>query len=205
MSKRISLIAAIGALIALTVAACDARESAERGVATTEEKRAQGDALMKQMSEKLKSAQALTFSTTESNERVRRNNERVNLNVNRQVAFRRPDRLWFKATGDRDLECFYDGKKVTLVSHKEKVFGTIPAPPTLDETVDMVTARYDVPLPIANLLTFDPQSTLMSDKTTGGWERRETIGGVECNMLAYQQNATIKGGKSGASGFPRWR
>jgi hypothetical protein len=174
-------IAGLGLLIALTATSC--RES---GPATTEDKRAQGEALLKQMSDKLKAAQALTVSTTESVERVRRNNEKVKLNVNRQIAIRRPDRAWIKSTGDRDLELFYDGKKVTLVSHKEKVFGQIPAPATLHETVDMITDRYDIPLPIADLLSFDPHGTLMTEKTTGGLERRERIDGVDCSVLAYQ-------------------
>jgi hypothetical protein len=168
-------------MIALIAASC--RES---GPATSEERRAQGEALLKQMSEKLKSAQSLTVSTFESVERVRRNNEKVKLNINRQLTIRRPDRAWVKTTGDRDLEMFYNGKKVTLVSHKEKVFGEFPAPATLDETVDMITDRYNIPLPMADLLTFDPHGTLMSEKTTGGMEREEKIDNVDCSVLAYQ-------------------
>ncbi len=153
---------------------------------TAEEKRAEGKAILTAMSDKLKSAQAVTFSTTETVERVRRNNEKVKHNVNRQLALRRPDRLWFKTTGDRDLEGFYDGKKVTLVSHKEKVFGQFGAPPTLDETADVITSKYGIPLPVADLLTLDPQGSYVSAETTGGWDRKETIDGVDCNVLAYQ-------------------
>src|SRR5262245_20562930 len=163
MNSRITIVVAF-LLSALILPACK-----ESGPVGTEEKRADGDAILNQMSDKLKSATALTFSTTETNERVRRNDERVTLHFDRQIAIRRPDRAYFKATGDHDLEFFYDGKLVTLVTHKDKVFGELPAPPTLDETIDMITARYGIPMPIADLLNFDPKKALKSDKTTGGW------------------------------------
>jgi len=180
--------AVLGAMVCLTVASCGSREpAAEPGPTTAEEKRARGETILKQVSEKLAAAQALSVSTTEQNERVRRNGERVKLNLARQVAMRRPDRLYFKATGDRDLEVYYDGKKVTLVSHKEKVFGEFPARPTLDETVDMISERYDVPLPLGKLLTANPQGKLVGDGATGGWVRREEVDGVTCNVLSWQQ------------------
>ena len=195
MNKRLSLIAIAGLLVALCAAACGGADSTNREgagtkresvPATAEEKRARGDAILRQMSDKLKSAEAFTFVTAEVIERVRRNNEKVTLNVERRAAVRRPDRLWFQTSGDRELECTYDGRKVTLVSHKEKVFGEFPAPATLDETADAITYKYDIPLPIADLLTPDPQNTLKDEGTTGGMERLETVEGVECNVLAYQ-------------------
>lgn len=189
MNHRMKLIAAACMVIALTVSAC--REgggpgAAEKSPATDEEKRAQGDAILKQMSDKLKSPQTFTFSTSESIERVRRNNEKVKINIERQTTVRRPDRAWFKVTGDRDLEFYYDGQMVTLVSHKEKVFGELPAPPTLHETVEMITEKYDIPMPISDLLSLDPQEALKGEETTGGWTRRETLGGIVCNVLSYQ-------------------
>ncbi|HWO02586.1 MAG TPA: DUF2092 domain-containing protein [Blastocatellia bacterium] len=193
MSNRTKLFAIAGMLIVLTVSACHEGEGPtakkENVPATDEEKRAQGDAILNQMSEKLKSAQAATFSTTESIDRVKGNNEKVHINLERQLAVRQPDKMWFKATGDRDLECFYDGKMLTLVSHKEKVFGEVPAPPTLHETAEMITDKYGISLPISDLLTADPQKALKDEETTGGWNRRETLNGVVCNVLSYQHPA----------------
>jgi len=176
--------------LALVATACSRSEaptpSSENTPPTAEQKRAQGDEILKQMAGKLKSATALTFSTSESNERVRRNNEKVTIKLERQVALRRPDRLWFKATGDRDLEGVYNGKVVMLITHKDKVFGEFPAPPTLEETADAITSKYGIALPIADLLSYDPKQSLLDTKTTGGWQGREAIEGVECNVLAYQ-------------------
>ena len=189
MNYRPKLIAIGIALATLSALGCQEKPGPTTTTGTPAsagDKQAQGKAILAKMSDKLKSAQAATFTTVETADRVRRNNERKKLNLTRQIAMRRPDRLWFKVTGDRDLEAFYDGKKVTLLSHKEKVFGEFPAAPTLDETTDRITTRYNIPLPVADLLTYDPQTSFVDENTTGGLDRQETLDGVVCNVLAYQ-------------------
>jgi len=94
-------------------------------------------------------------------------------------------RLWFKVSGDHDLVGYYEGRRMTLVSNKEKVWGEFPTPPTIDETVDFVTDRYDIPLPIGDLLVVNPRESLVSDDTTGGVAGRETIDGVLCEHLVW--------------------
>jgi hypothetical protein len=191
--RRYWILAALIALIA--VAACGDRgpggasPTTERDPATAEEKRARGAALIRQMSEKIAAAQAVTFTTSEVIERVRRrDNERITSNINREIAFRRPDRCWSKVTGDNDLEIYYEGNRATLVSHKDKVFGEIPTPPTLDETVDVLSDKYDIPMPIGDLLTTNPHESLATDdpEMTGGWAGRETVDGVACHLLTWQ-------------------
>ena len=190
-NRRIMLFAVAGVFIALTISAChDAAgptASEKKGVPTTDaEKQSQGAAILMQMSDKLRAAERLSFSTVESIERVRTNNEKAKINIERQIKVQRPDKMWFKATGDRDLVCNYNGKVVTLISDKEKVFGEFPAAPTLDETTEMISSKYDIALPVADLLTKDPREALTDDQTVGGWVKRETIDGVDCNTLAYQ-------------------
>jgi hypothetical protein len=189
--RRYWILAALIALIA--VSACGDRgtggPSKTPDPATAEEKRAQGVSILRQMSEKIAAAQAVTFNTSEVIERVRRrNNERVSVNISREIAFRRPDRMWFKVTGDNDLELYYEGNRATLVSHNHKVFGEFPTPPTLDETVDVLSDKYDVPMPVADLLTTNPDESLAINdpEMTGGWAGREEVEGVACNVLAWQ-------------------
>jgi len=171
-------------LIALTLQACNKSEPA--GTAGTDGARPDAEALLTKMSEKLKSMSAFTVSTKETNVRVRRNDQRVTLNIERQLSVRQPDRAYAKATGDQDLELFYNGKLVTLVTHKDKVFGELPAPPTIAETADMLEERYGLVLPISDLIAADPQAALKNPETTGGFEKREVVDGVDCNKLAYQ-------------------
>ena len=175
-------------VFALILPACN-KESGPAGSGArtgTDAARPDAEALLTQMSDKLKSLTTFTVSTKETNERVRRNDQRVTLNLDRQISVRRPDRAYMRATGDLDLEIFYNGKLVTLVTHKDKVFGELPAPPTIAETAEMLTERYGIPVPIADLMSADPKAALKNAETTGGFEKREAVDGVECNKLAYQ-------------------
>lgn len=130
-------------------------------------------------------ASAFSFSTDEVTERTSRDGTTRSIHSQRQITVRRPNRLWFKTSGDGGTEGFYDGSRLTLVFHGEKVFGIIPTPPTLDETVHVVSERYAIPLPIGDLITTDPHKSLISSQTTGGWGGEELIDGKQCARLDW--------------------
>ena len=153
--------------------------------ATREEKLAYGKELLEEMSETLAAARTISFSTTERVEQADRDGSRHMERIAREILFRRPDRLWFRVTGDRNLEGFYDGERFTLVAHQEKVFGRVPAPPTVDATVRELRERYGIVLPIGGLLAVSPQQSLLDEATIGGWAGREVVDGGLCNLLAW--------------------
>lgn len=158
--------------------------------ATSSDSKVKADEILAKMTEKIKSAPAISFTTTESSDRVKRGGEKVKMNVARDVTIKSPDRLYFKATGDRDLEAFYDGKSMILMSHKDKVWGQLTAPATLAETLDKIKEHYGMPLPVADLLGLDPKGKLRNAANTAAIEKNETIGGVECSVLKFQ-NADV--------------
>lgn len=153
--------------------------------ATREEKLAYGKDLLEEMSDTLAAARAISFSTTEEIEREGCGGPGSIERISREVDLRRPDRLWFRVTGDRQQEGFYDGRRFTLVAHREKVFGRIPAPPTVDATVKELRDRYGIALPVGGLLAESPQQSLVDEKTIGGWAGREEVDGGLCNLLAW--------------------
>ncbi|HEY1304037.1 MAG TPA: DUF2092 domain-containing protein [Vicinamibacterales bacterium] len=155
------------------------------GACGTRDKRARGEDLLKQTSARIASAQALSVTTDETNDRVARDGKTRQVHLQRLVTVRRPDRMWFKTSGDRNTEGFYDGSRLTLLFHGEKVFGIIPTPATLDDTIQTVSERYDIPLPIGDLLTSDPQKSYLSSQTTGGWEGEDTIDGKTCARVEW--------------------
>jgi hypothetical protein len=153
--------------------------------ATREEKLAYGKELLEEMSDTLAAARTISLSTTERVERADRDGSRHMERITREVHLRRPDRLWFRVTGDRNLEGFYDGERFTLVAHQEKVFGRIPAPPTVDATVRELRERYGIVLPVSGLLAASPQQSLLDEATIGGWAGPEVVDGGLCNLLAW--------------------
>lgn len=119
---------------------------------------------------------------------MRRNGEKALYELKRQVIVRRPDQLWFHAMGadDRDFVGTYDGHRVTLVGAKEKVYATFEARPTIDATIDLVETRYDLPVPMADLLVANPYDALADPRATGGWVATESIDARSCEKASYQ-------------------
>jgi hypothetical protein len=139
------------------------------------------------MSDALANASSFTFSTEEEHIRPGRGPEPVTRKVARQVAIRRPDGLWFSATGDRQGQVWFDGEKATLVSHPEQVWASVTLPNTLDEALDQIAVRYAIPMPMADVLYSSPYESLWTEDTTGGWVGLEEVAGRSCHHLAFQQ------------------
>ncbi len=165
-----------GLTAAVSVAACGAKPP---------DRRAEGQALLRRMAERLAAAQTITLRTDQEFERGAagaRRTERASV----EIALRRPDRFWFRGSGDRELEGVFDGRRVTLLAHAQKVFGELPTPPTIDEALDVLSDRYDVPMPVADLLTRQPEQALLSPDTAGGLDGEEDVQGTRCARLAWR-------------------
>jgi hypothetical protein len=170
----------------LVVAATTALLAACSATLTPESRRADGQALLRRMAERLATAQAISLKTDQEIERVAQDGTKHMERASVEITLRRPDRFWFRASGDRGLEGFFDGERVTLISHGEKVYGEIPTPSTIDEAVDVLSDRFDVPMPVADLLTRRPDEVLLTPKTTGGWDGEEDVDGTRCARLVWQ-------------------
>ena len=180
-TKRLSRLATLGGVMAAAfLTSCDTQpvDPLERGRAE-----------LRRMSDTLTNSASFTFSTTEEHVRPGRGSEPVARNVSRQIAIRRPDGVWFSATGDRDGQVWYNGSTVTLVSRREEVWGRVELPETLDEALDELSIRYAVPMPMADLLYSSPYEAFWTDDTTGGWVGSEEIDGRGCHHLAFQHEA----------------
>ncbi len=187
MDKKRRVLLAASLLIALVAIGCGGTATSNTSTADT---KAKAEEIFTKMTEKIKSASAVSVTSTEVGDRRKRGGEMVKVNLTRNITLRNPDRMYFKTTGDHDLETFYDGKTMTLVSHKEKVWGQLPAPATLTETIDKIAEHYGMPLPVADLLGFDSKGKLRNSANTGSITKTETVGGVEYNVLAFQ-NADV--------------
>jgi hypothetical protein len=140
------------------------------------------------MSKTVSAAQTFSYTATEEGAIANAAGKRKEQKVSRDVIIRRPDAFKAHAKGDeRDLEVWYDGKQVTLVGHKQKVWARGPMPATLDEAIDYLSAEYAIQLPTADLVYSNPYDALMTADTTGGWVDRQQIGNRTCDHLAYQQ------------------
>ena len=186
-----TLLATLATLLTLVMATSATSCSSEHDPTTQQDKAARGDRLLRQMSDTLKNAKAFSVTVDESHERVRRNGEKQPYTLKRQVVVRRPDRLWSHTTGsdNRDIKLAYDGKTITVIGDHQKVYATIPGPPTIDETLDLISERYDLRVAVADFLYSSPYDSFASTDATGGWDVRTTVDGRKCDEVAYAMKA----------------
>jgi hypothetical protein len=104
------------------------------------------------------------------------------------VALKRPDRFHSRRLSDlRDVEVWYDGARVTVAGHRDRVFAQAPMPDTLDRALDAVAERYGLDFPAADLFYASPAAVLLTDATTGGDVGTEAVDGVECRHLVFRE------------------
>ena len=176
-----SLIAVAGVFLVGAVAACQSEE--ERNFE-------RGTEIVRAVSEQLAGAQTFSFKTDEVHQRSASDGTLRERRFSRETIIRRPDRAWLHIIGpDRDGDVFYDGESLTLVGNREQVWAQVPLPPTIDEAMDALAVDYGVPMPMADFVYSSPYEALISEDTRGGWVGEETVGGKECDHLAFESDA----------------
>jgi hypothetical protein len=157
----------------------------ERTPSTDAERLAKGREIVSRMSDKLGSAKAFTVRTTEVREQVHPGGQTQTVKLSRDMVVQRPDRFYFKTSGDSEAEGWYDSVGLTLAMHKDKVFAQAHMPETIDRTLDAIHERYGIALPVGDLLYSSPAKALLADTTTGGWTSRDTLDGTAVDHLAF--------------------
>jgi hypothetical protein len=173
----IGLIVAIG-----SVASSCARSEPQTDAA----RRARGRELIERMGTHLASAKSVAVTTREIGERTEADGSVSLVTLTRDTVIQRPDRLYFKTTGDRNNEGWYDGTALTLVIHADRVFGQARMPETLDGLFEAVHDRYGIHTPLGDFLRSSPAKALLPDTTSGGWLAREMIDGLAVDHLSYK-------------------
>jgi hypothetical protein len=172
-------------LLALVAAACS--RDPEPG---TPEAAAAGERILKQMSEELAGAATLSFATTEFLEGVRDTGEKRAFHFSRKVTVRRPDAMFLElhGSGGTELEAaaYYDGTTLSLRSDARRAWAQTEVPGTLDEMLDDVAQRFSLPLPFADVVYSSPYDALLGTSAEGGFAGRESVEGIECAALAYE-------------------
>jgi hypothetical protein len=160
---------------------------------TQEERLARGRQIVQQFSDKLSAARAFSVTTDEKRVETPPNaSSSRTITLTRETIVRRqPDRLYFRTSGDRNNEAWYDGVGLTFVVHPEKVYAQARLPETLDRALDALVERYGVAMPMADLLYSSPAKALLTDTLSGGWAGTTRIGGEETDHLSFEDHGVM--------------
>jgi len=116
------------------------------------------------------------------------NGELLHIAHTAKIVVRRPDRLLVDSTGDDGAtKTIYDGKTLVVYGMTQKQYAAIPAPATIDETLDLAENRLGTDFPLADLLGGNPEKSVLAGVTSGGQVGFATIDGVSCRHLFFIQ------------------
>lgn len=141
---------------------------------------AEGERMMRQMSELLAKTPAFRFTTSETLEPAGGPAGGRILRFTRTVTVRRPSAMFFEldGTGDTaaDVSAFYDGKAVSLRNNADGHWAQTPVPATLDGMLDDVAKRYHCRCRSPTWSTARPTMRSSARRPWAGWldARRST-------------------------------
>jgi len=142
------------------------------------------------MSETLASSKAFTFRVHAITEQLLPSGQKVDLARNSTVAIQRPDRFNIAMVGDaEEMHFVYDGKQVTLHNVKNKVYGQIPMPPTIDAALDTLAKTHGLVIPLADLVESDSYKALAPLVKSGDYLGTGYVFDTKCHHLAFRQEA----------------
>lgn len=173
--------AMVGGLLAAV--ACSSPPAAQPPAAAAD---VNPEALVKRMSDTLAAARTFSFSTTEMHER-RKGTGKQELRFSRTHLVRRPNGVAFTLQGsEREGLGAYDGEHFTLVWTNQKAYAKVKMPPTIDAALDRLAEHFQMPMPVGDLLYSNPYERFMGE-AKGRYAGRESIGGKDCEHLAYSE------------------
>ena len=144
-------------------------------------------AVLKQMARYLRSLDRFTVRVERTMELILPTDQRLHADQTLEIAIQKPNRLrvnFQSLSGGRQL--FYDGANFSLYTPEAKVYASAAAAPTIDETLDLLAAQYQIFLPVADVLVADPDSRLAQNITLATYVGRILIQGVPCHHLAFR-------------------
>jgi hypothetical protein len=104
------------------------------------------------------------------------------------VLARRPDKLRVDVEGEQKSRLFlYDGKSFTLFARRVGYYATVPAPPTIGQLIDAVSAKYDIDVPLVDLFLWGGPRAATNEITSADDVGPGEIGGVTCEHYAFRQ------------------
>jgi hypothetical protein len=147
----------------------------------------QADHMLKQMTDYVAGLKSFTVESSAVDETALASGEKIQKTSDSEVAVMRPNKVRSIQRGaGKGLGVWYDGTAMTIACKANNSYATLPAPPTLDATIDSMRKQFQIDAPGADLLYSNPYEILMEQVSSGRFVGHETIDGVTANHLAFQ-------------------
>ena len=177
---------AVLSLLALVAACSTAPEQSSNAPAapSTVATNLSAEQVLRQMSEKLKGAQQLTFKATRQLDAALLEEGDILQNAQIEFAVARPNRLKARSASGESVRSFYaDGQTATLVDEDMNLYASVASAGTIDEMVAKIDENYGFTPPLAEFTLNDPYKKISQQIQTSSNKGIEMMNGVECHHV----------------------
>lgn len=144
-------------------------------------------AALEAMGAYLAGLQTFDLATSFEADLVLDNGQKVGLGGTTSYEVKRPDGLKVELVGDLGTRnFFYDGKVLTVVSPKDKVFGQVDVAPTIKEMLEQVAYHLSIELPLTDLFSAGADEDISKLVTEGFFVSDALIGGEPTKHYAFR-------------------
>ena len=146
------------------------------------------DQVLRAMSTLLAKTKSFAFEAEERFDEIPSGQPRTLLTNLRRVVVQRPNRLAADAEGDTlSRSVWFDGQTFSVYDRSQNVYASIPVPGSIDNAIDTLSDKYDVSVPLADLLYGDPYAVLTEKVTYSRYLGLHRAAGVLCHHLVFAQ------------------
>ena len=146
--------------------------------------------LLKAMSDYISSQKAVSFGFDATLEIITKDDQKLALASSGTVNLDRPNKIRVtRAGGHADIEMLFDGNTLTLLGKTANLYTQVDVPGTIDNLVDQLREKFNLPLPGADLIMSNTYDELMTDVIDVKDLGSGVIDGVECDYLAFRKEA----------------
>jgi hypothetical protein len=144
--------------------------------------------LLRGMTDYLSSLKQFSLHARTMREDLLDSGHRVDFEIAAKVVVSRPNKLHAQRLGHLvDQNFYYDGKTLTMYNASHQVYATVPAPGTIEETLDFARESLGIEQPVSDLVYRNAFPLLMHDVSLALVVGKEVVGGVTCNHLLFSR------------------
>jgi hypothetical protein len=148
------------------------------------------DQILRQSCDYLAQTKAFAVHAEVWKDQVLASGHKIQVTRSIDVDLRRPDGFHFEARAHhKGRSIWYDGKSLTVLDRETNLYGSVDAPATVDETLDLLSAKYGITVPLEDLLVADPYGSAMKNVTAGGYFGDEPVLGVACRHIGFSTDS----------------
>ena len=184
-----SLALALSSQVAVVMAAPKPSPAAAAAAAPDPDIEPEAVQALARMSAYLGTLTAFDIKADTSLDLVMTDGQKLKLDGANHYTVRRPDAFAVEvATPLKVRRLIYDGKSLTLFAPELGVYATVPAPPTIRETMDEADKRYGLVVPLADLFRWmDPNQKDREPLVAAMLVGPAKIAGVDCDHYAFRE------------------